>query len=802
MRLEPLLTDLQDAMRGLSRARRFTAAVCGTVMIGIGATVPLYSAADALLFRAPSGIQSSAHLVELYTSRFTGSAYGPSSYPDFVDLSAASRFICGLAAYKEEPFTSIRVAGASRAFQHAQVSDTFFKILGVEPQAGSLTLSEVSKERPEAVISSELSATTGATVGTVVTVNSVEHVVIGIAPQGFNGLHVGSMPHLWIPLHADRDENARGRRTLKVIGRLCDEISLRDAQMELDSLESTLASAHPDTNRGSQSDADEPRHFTLSRYSRLESAANPQAALVGITLVAATALALLCGCVNACSLLLARAIARQREFAVRVALGAGRARLGRLVLCESVLLSIVGAAGGLVLSFWVARTLNGLLSPEEYALLSPRATVETAVGVVVIASVVGALVGSVPAVSATRFSLPRCLRLESGVGRTTGGMLRLFVVSGQVTISLTFLIGAALCARSLSYAARAGYGFAAETAALITIERSGGSAGSGQQDYQAVILNHLRRMKDVIAVGSTSKLPFSHAARREFRVAQDTRNVTEIAEAAINFVSVGYFRALSVPLLAGRTFEFRDDVADEANVVVNEAFAQKYLGWRAVGRELEDPQGTTLRVIGVVRNEMHRALQGPPEPMVYYPSTHGDALRAHVVVRTSHPSTNRLAEYVRELGSIPGGKVVEVAPFESRVANVLLPERVAALLISACGLSVLLLTVLGVYALAADEIRRRTQEIALRLALGASRLQLVVHLSKSALIPIVAGACLGLVSLFWLLRIVRWVAFFPPIETTVMVAATGLFVSVAVAATMLPVRQVVRINPWTALRAE
>jgi predicted permease len=791
MALRALLRELREALRGLMRAPRFTVVVSGTVMIGVGATLPLYSAAYDLLLRTPSGVQSSSRLVELYTSRFTGATYGPSSYPDFVDLGTSWRAVCGLAAYEERRYGRIQVGSTAQAVQYTQVSDGFFSVLGLEPHAGSMSLFEAGVGRRGVVISAELSATAGARVGTQLMVDGAEHVVVGVAPLGFNGLHIGTRPQLWIPLHPDND-GARGRRTLKVIGRLCHGVSLRVAQEEVGTLAMTIASAHPNTNRGSQHDPTEVRRFTVSLYSQVEAAANPQAALVGFTLVAATGVALLCAMVNACSLMLARALAREKEFAVRVALGAKRASLGRLVLFESMLLSIIGGGGGLVLSFWVARTLSGLLSPEEYALVSPRPTREMAAGVLAVACVVGALVGLVPAVSATRGSLLRGLRLDRGVGGSDGARLRLLVVSGQVSLSMTFLIGAALGLTSFSHFA--GGPVSRSETALITIERTG---SAGEPDYHAAVLDRLRRMDDVKAVGSTVSPPLSRSAQRRFWIAPDTRGVSETVEAAINFVSVGYFRALEVPVLAGRAFEFRDEIPSESNVVVNEAFANNFLGSQAVGRKLEDPQGTTLLVVGVVRNEMHRALQGPPEPTVYYPSTRANARRVHVLVRLSH-----FAEYARELGSVPGGKIVEVASLESRVATVLLHERIAALLIGASSLSVLLLTVFGVYAVAGDEIRRRTQEVALRLALGATNLHLFVHFSKTALLAILAGACLGLAFLFWLLGLVRWATFFPPVEATVVVAATFIFVSVAVVAALVPVRRVTQIDPWAALRGD
>jgi hypothetical protein len=438
--------DLGDAIRGLKRTPAFTIALVSAVMVGVGASVTFYSAADALLFRAPAGIQSAEDLVELYTSRFSGPVYGPSSYPDFADITATARSFATLAVYRDGPAGSVLIGGSSREHEYAEVSESFFATLAATPQAGSLAFNGAKGARPPAIISSELVSASGegAAIGRVVTLNAVEYSIVGVAPAGFSGLHVGSSPQLWIPLSSETDESARGRRTLRLIGRLQAGVSLEQAQAELNAIANVLADRAPATNRGSQDNNSEPRRFTLTRYSRLEGQARSQGALIGATLIAATGVVLLSGCLNAGALLLARWLGRRQHLAVRVAVGASRGRLARMLLCESLVLAAAGAVGGLVISLCLSGILRAPLSPEEDALLDLRPDWDTAGMVFGLTLAVGALIGSVPAVGATRFPVATSLQLKSDQGGSSSGRFRAVIICVQVTISTVVLHGACL----------------------------------------------------------------------------------------------------------------------------------------------------------------------------------------------------------------------------------------------------------------------------------------------------------------------------------------------------------------------
>ncbi|HXW08662.1 MAG TPA: ABC transporter permease [Vicinamibacterales bacterium] len=798
-------TDVRYAIRGLAHARRLTCTLVLTLALGVGASVALYSAAHALLFRAPSGVLDPSTLADVYTSRHNGSTFGPSSYADVADLRTLGDVFSGVVAYATHPAVSLRVAGHFTSGRPASVSDDFFDVLGLRPSLGTLTFTAgEAPDSREAVLSYELwqaGGTPADIVGTSLTIQSEDYRIIGVAPPRFAGLHVGQNQDVWVRFpHEGRD--SRGDRTLSVVARLRPTTSLIAAQPHLQRLAGTLSDRHPETNRGTQSTPDEPRRFTAVRYSRLEAAARPQAAFVGTLLLWATALALLSGCANAGSLLLARALARRREFALKLALGADRARLARVVLLECVLLAAAGTGLGVFVSFWLAGTLNLWLSPEDHALLDLRPDAATGVWLLMAGTVAGAAVGLIPALGATRFSLPGALRVDDGAaGDAAGRRLRDVVLGAQVTLSTVLLVGSALLVGGLADAAKADYVFLPERAAVVTVKSSGHfeNAVAGAA-YQREAARRLSGLPGVDRVAMAFTPPLSRPARRSFRVVHGSPATAESLEAGVNYVSIDYLRALSIPVVQGRALLPIDDRSDSRSVVVNEAFALRYLARAAAGTELHDDQDRTVEVVGVIRNEIYRALQGSPEPMVFYPMSRGYTPVVHLIVRAGGDITPHLPELGRALAHLEGGEVRRVVSFESHVASALMEERIAALLVVACGASALCLTILGVFGITSDAVRRRTREIGVRMALGAPPADIVRLVSTRALAVAAGGASAGVLSAFVLLRIVRSMAFLPGVDLTTVAGSTALLAGVVSASAVLPAWRALRVSPLTALR--
>jgi predicted permease len=796
-----MFEDARFALRGLRHARRFTVTVLATVALGVGASVALYCAAEGLLFGRERGLRTPSQLVELFTSRYNGSTYGPFSYPDFASLKAQSRSFSDLAAYQERSAVTVRLNGALRSVKYTEVSETFFDVLGVSPVIGSLSLRQpTTAEHPAAVIAFDLWRTSGGvpTDTLALTLNEVDYRVVGVAPASFKGLHVGRPADVWVPLAGHGA--SRGHRSLRVIGRLRDGVALEEGRLELRAMAARLSADHPETNRGTQVDPAEPRRLSAAAYSPLDVAANAPASLVGSILIGATGVGLLSACVNIMSLLLGRAVARRREFAIALALGAGRARLARVVLLESLLLLVVGSMVGIGLSYWVSATLAGMLSPEQHALLASRPARSTALWVLLGSAGLGMVVGAVPALASTRFSVSRSLQLHRATDNQGSARLRLFILAAQVAVSVVILVGAVLLARGLTYAAEASSFLNPGKVALFSIE--GGSGQDTASLYEAVTRG-LARTNGVASVGSASTLPLGELPTRQFRCVSSRAALSEAVEAGINYVSVDYLPTLSVPVVEGRHFTYADDVPDGRAILVNEAFAQCCVGMHAAGRDVQDARGTTQRIIGVVRNEIYRTLQGSPQPTVYYPLRQSSARRLFVAVRTSTEAEHHLARLRRELtASHPRATVLAAASFQSYIANVLIEERVATLLVDACSVSALLLTLLGAYSISVEEVRRRTPEMGLRSALGAPPAEVVRRLATTGFVAVAAGACAGIAGVFVMLRLVRALVFLPALGTHTIIGATAVVLIVAMAAAVLPALRAIHVTPWTTLRTD
>jgi putative ABC transport system permease protein len=415
-----MLHDLRQALRNLSRTPWLAGVIVLSVAVGTGANAAVYSAMDALLFRAPAGVIEPAGLVDIYTSQTNGATYGASSYPDFVSFTADAPLEAA-AALDERAEEMLRLGDATVNARVAAVSENFWDVLRAHPQLGRWPRGD----RPQdVVIGFDAWQALGApadVLGRSLTIGGRGYTVVGIAPRRFRGLHLDRVFGAWTLLETDRRNSGRGVRRLKIVGRLAARASLEDLQRSLDQTSRILAESHPETNQGTIRSADEPRRFTALPYSRLGPDLRSQAELLAAVLLGATCLLLLSACVNAGSLLLSRGIARRTELTIKMALGAGRARLMRQLIIESVILALTGAAGGLLTAMWTAGSIPALFAPEHARLLDTRVEPLVMWLTITVGIAAGVLCGIAPAVHSTRSLSPNVLRGDpAGLGRPSG----------------------------------------------------------------------------------------------------------------------------------------------------------------------------------------------------------------------------------------------------------------------------------------------------------------------------------------------------------------------------------------------
>jgi putative ABC transport system permease protein len=802
-----VLDDVRLALRGLARSPLTAGVLLVSLALGTGVNAVLYTVMDALLFRAPAGVADASGLLRVFTSQFNGGSYGPTSHPDFASLQTAAPAFASLAAYDDSSTAAVTLDNSMQRVRVVAVSPEFFPTLGMQPQAGVFPGTHADSGQ-SVVISDGLWTLFGRpadVVGKAITVGEEAYVVGAIAPPRFNGLQLGRACDLWLPLRTPAGAS-RGDRRLSVIGRLAAGRGLAEAAAQAGDLSRRLAEAHPETNKGTRSDEAEPRRMQVFAYSRLEAAARGQVQLISTVVLGSTGLLLLSACVNAGSLLLSRSAARRRELAVKLALGANRTRLVRQVLIDSTVIAVGGAALGLLAAHWSAGALPAFFAPEEAAMLDT--TLQP--GVIAAAFALSCAAACFFAIGPSRHALQAvdvlALRGDAGlISDRSGGAMRAVVVVGQVALSTVLLIVSGLMARALNVALEGDMG-PGRNVAVALARMPGALEGDVARGirFHAAASEAARKLPAARAVGWVSTLPVGRNTNQVFTLETGRAGVSERIDVEVNAATAGYFQALRVPLIEGRLFNADDGALSKPVIVVNDLLARRYFGPSAAGNRLRDASGTEFEVIGVVGSGRYRTLQEAPEPTVYFPLSQVHQAYMHLVVRTAESPDAVLAELPRLLTGIDEGVAIRLTTsFEDHLAQALTLDRILTTVVAACGIAALVLATMGVYGVVADAVRRRTPEIGLRVALGASAWR-ILRLVLSEGLPLTAlGAAAGIAAALLLVRTLRlFVHAIPPIDLTALAIVPAALLLVVLGAGALPTRRALRVSPTIALKAD
>jgi macrolide transport system ATP-binding/permease protein len=818
--LETFWQDLRYGARMLLKQPGFTLMAILTLSLGIGANTAIFSVVNTALLRPPLAAQPE-QMAQL--DKLEQGFGNHTSFPNYRDLVEGTEAFSALAAFDSGPINLGQGDAMTRVFGES-VTGNYFPAFGVSAALGRTFGTETDGALgayPVAVVSHgawrrRFGADPGL-VGKAIILNGQQFTVIGIMPEGFRGAWpLGIAPEIWTPLTMRLQLKPgvdlfgdRGAHSLSVIGRLKPGVSQAQAQAEVSLVARRLAESYPKENRGLEN----AKVYPIDKLNEIPMRVIP--VFMGLVTVIA-GLVLLLACANVANLLLSRAVQRRQEVAIRLALGAGRRRLIRQLLTESLLLALAGGAAGCLLAVCVTSLLRLFPAPTPVS-MEFNVTLDSRVLCfnLAVSLLSGVLFGLAPAWHASKLDLVPMLKDDrrGAGGRAPRFSLRNLLVISQVSVSLVFLICAGLFTRSLQQANSIDPGFETERALTVPLDLE--SVGYDETRGRLFYRQSLEQIERMPGVQSATLAKFV-LANGEGVGSSDV--AVEGYDAAggdypsfrLNIVGPRYFETMGIPLLAGREFNRQDSEGAPLVVIVNETMARRF--WQgpqsALGRRLRlmgrgNVLGPYYEVVGVAKDSKYRSLGEEPQSFFYVSALQDYRQQMVLQVRTvGEPSLLRSAVRDRVL-ALDKGLMVEVATMRENLAASFLPARVAAVVLGLVGLFGLSLAVVGIYGVVSYAVSQRTGEIGLRMALGAESrdiLRLVIRQGlKLTLIGVGVGATLALALSRLLSRLLVGVSAADPVT---FLAVPLLLTAVAVFACWIPARRATKVDPMIALRRE
>jgi predicted permease len=805
--IENLLGDLRNAGRTVRRMPGLAVVIVASLAIGIGVNTTIFSWIQLILFQPLPGVSGASNFLLVEPRTETG-GYPGASWLEYRALQAQVPALRDIVAFQMVPFNVGETSQVERT--HGQlVSGNYFSALGLKPAIGRFIRPEEG-ERPGAdpviVISYDYWQTRfrGApeAVGQKVRVNERDLTVIGVAPRGFQGTMLPLKFELWAPatrapglLGGTRDLEDRSIRAFSLIGMLRPGATREEAQAEFSTAMAQLARDYPEASAGIRGEIlpfwNAPRGPQRLLISGL-------AVLQGVML-----LLLLAVCGNTANLMLARGSSRQREMAVRVALGAGRWRIISLVLSENMLLALLGASLGAAIAVWGTTALRVAPMIGAFPILfQTRVDELTLAFAMLLGTACGLIFSAAPAVRLARLDPHDGLR--SCPNTSPRSRARKVLMGVEVGLAMVVLIAAALFLQSFRSARQTDPRFRPEGVLLAAYDLSGRNPDeSSEREFAARLLERLRSLPDVEAAAIATNVPLDlHGIpARPFTVQGRVRTKAGQDRAITNTVTPGYFKLMAIPLLEGNEFADMQDTAAPAQAIVNEEFARRYLnGTDAIGRRIQTRAGN-FAIVGVARNSVYDAFGEPAQPAVYLsyrdlPATQGEI---HLRSRSGNETalTSEARAVLRDLD--PMLPLYDVRTFSQHIERNLYLRRIPARMFVVLGPLLLALAAIGIYAVVSYAVARRTREIGLRLTFGATSGRVVRQIIRENLGVITWGAAIG-----WVLALVISVRAMTkgPINLPIFIGVPAILLSVAALACWIPARRASLIDPMAALRHE
>lgn len=800
--------DLRFGVRSLLRNPSLAILGLLTLALGIGANTAIFSVVNGVLLKPLPFPHPERFVILFDNAPKLGFSEFSSSAPNFKDWREQNRVFSGLDAMRLRRFTLTGGGEEPEALAGAAVTGGFFRTVGAQPIAGRLL--EPRDDRPGGepvvVLGSDLwHRRFGGDPGIIhrqILLDGTSRTVIGVAPRTFAFPRV---PEIWVPLALDYAKESRGARYLHVFGRLKPGVSLARAQADMSVIAARLERQYPDQN-ASWGVAIAPLREYMVQDIRP----------VLLLLQLAVWVVLLIACTNVASLLLARMASRKQEIAVRSALGAGRLRLARQIVAESVILFAAGGALGLLLALWGTRLLIAL-NPDAIPRADEISFDGRVLAYTLLVSVsMGALFGLVPAPSAIGRQLYGALR-EGGRSLAAGRRSRLagsILVLGEMALALALLVGAGLLLRSLArlQAVDPGFNPRGVITARLSLPASRYPDEARQTAFFQQALNSLRALPGVQNAASIQPLPLADA-NFVFPVAAEGRPAAKPGEEPTTygrFVSPGYFNTMDIPLLKGRPFSDQDGLRSPQVAIVNRTMAARmWPGQDPLGRRLtfDDPTKPDVKwmqVVGVVGDVRSEDLSHPPDMELYRPQLQAPVATATLVIRAAADPRSLIApvrDAIRRLD--PDLPLDRVQPLEQVLGTSLAESRLKSLLLGLFAALALVLVAGGVYGLVSHSVAQRVHEIGIRVALGARHGEVVRMLVLQGMAPVLLGLAAGLAGAYAACRLLASQLYqVGTADPLTYAGAVLVLTAVALLANWLPARRATRVDPLEALRYE
>jgi putative ABC transport system permease protein len=811
--METLFQDLRYGVRMLIKRPVFTAVAILTIALGIGANTAVFSLVNAILLQ-PLPFKNSDRLVLVNeTYRRETLETRPASYPDYVDIRNQNSVFDEISAY-DQPSLVLTGVDTPEVISGEIVSSSYFRVLGVDATIGRTFLAEEDQTpdtHPVAVLSHSLwkrrFGSDPSLVGKTIKLYEKDFTVVGIMPEAFNG--IGREAQLWIPMsmvsviRMQGVLEKRGSRWHGVIARLKPGVSKEQARSELSAIMARLEQAYPDTNKDRGADV-----------------LGAQEAIVGdvrpmlLSLLGTVLMVLLIACVNVANLLLARSTVREKEVAIRTALGATRRRLVRQLLTESITLGLLGGVLGLLLSVWCVDLFVSYFGEGLPNFVKIGIDSRVLFFTLMVSLLTGILFGLAPALQTSRQGLNEILK-EGGRGSSAGAnrnrLRRIFVVS-EMALAIVLLVVAGLMIKSFQRLQALDPGFKTEHLLTARVDLPDRYSASQLTTFNQQLIDSVAALPSVESVSLASDIPLGGSSSATLIFLEDDANVNKEIRVYTHRVSPDFFSTIGVPLIRGRAFTLQDNDKSSGKVMISESMARRY--WQeqdptgkriAVGRE-KDGRPRWYEIVGVVGDVKYRTLirDQNRDPDIYFTLLQVPSRTVSMAIRTSGDTNGLISSIQNIVGNLdPNLPIYATASMKELMANQMIQFRFSALLSGIFASLALLLATVGIYGVINYTAAQRTREIGVRIALGAQPSDILALVIKEGMVLVLAGMVFGLIGAFASTRLIAGQLYgVSSTDPVTFVLVPILLSTIALLACYLPARRATKVDPMVALRYE